>query len=312
MRAHRPHSRGTFTARVRIITNPGSNLSPAAIERYRIQVMPQQIIVDGDAFDTRGGVTAEAIDQWVRTAKQHPHVVGTTAAELMVAYRAAAKDDRDLLVVMTSRKIIGSHDAAQIAAKTLLEQPASAGLRVHVADTGVTDVGAGLACVLAAEAHRAGLGLDEIGDLLERYRQTVQMAISVEQFDYLVKGGRASSVRAFLGNLLGVRPIIGFEQGEIGVLEKISAKADAGKEVVNLLEKRLGRGRRIWAGVFHGRAPERATAVADELRRRFDVAMLWTRPLAPSIYLHCGPGSVGVAAVPLDALPFAPSVIDPL
>jgi DegV family protein with EDD domain len=294
---------------VRVITNPGSNLSPAAIERYGIHVMPQQIIVDGEAFDTRGGISAESIDDWVRTAKQHPHVVGTTAAEFMAAYRAAAKEERELFVVMTSRKIIGSHDAAQIAAKTLLEQPSATGMRIHVADTGVTDMGAGLGCVAACEASRAGLGIVEVGAVLERFRESVEMVISIEQFDYLVKGGRASAVRAFLGNLLGVRPIIGFEKGEIGVLDKISAKADAGHELVGLLEKRLGRGRRIWAGVFHGRAPERAARLADELRRRFDVGLLWTRPLAPSIYLHCGPGSVGVAVVPLDALPFTPGPI---
>jgi fatty acid-binding protein DegV len=44
-----------------------------------------------------------------------------------------------------------------------------------------------------------------------------------------------------------------------------------------------------------------------ELRRRFDIAFLYTRPLSPSIYLHCGPGALGAAVVPLDALPWTPT-----
>ena len=55
------------------------------------------------------------------------------------------------------------------------------------------------------------------------------------------------------------------------------------------------------------RASHHAVKVTAELRRRFDVAFAWNRELSPSIYLHSGPGSVGVTAMPLDVLPFTPA-----
>lgn len=291
---------------MRIITNPGSNLSQAAIERYGIQVMPQQIVVDKQSFDTRSGITHAIIDEWVKTAKEHPHVVGTTAAEFMSAFRAAAKTDKELLAIMTSRKVIGSHDAAVVAAKALREQPAMIDIRVEVVDTGLTDLAAGLACILAGTAHEAGMPLDAIVTMLAAFRQHATLGFSVGTFDYLVKGGRASAVRAFVGQLLGVRPLVSMVEGEVAVVEKLSSRSDPAVDLANWIEKRHGAGRRLWAGIFHGGVPLQVKNLARELRRRFDVAFLCTRELSPSIYLHAGPGALGVTVVPLDVLSFAP------
>jgi DegV family protein with EDD domain len=290
-----------------IVTSPGSNLGEDAVAAYGIHVTPQQIIVDDVAHDTREGVALETVDRWVRTARTHPHVVGTTAAEFVPILREAARREPDVAVIMTSRKVIGSHDAAVIAARKVRELPNLAHARIVVADTGVTDLGAGLACVLAAEAAAAGVGIDALPALLDAYRASVQFAFTVETLDYLVKGGRATAVRAFLANVLGVRPVVAFVDGELKVVSKMSTKAEPAQVLTESLEGSFGKGRRIWAGVFHGNAPAKAAVLTKELRRRFDVAFLCTRALSPSIYLHCGPGTLGVTAVPLDALPWKPA-----
>ncbi|AKT39674.1 DegV family protein [Chondromyces crocatus] len=290
-----------------IVTNPGSNLPEGLVERYDIQVTPQQIVVDGVSHDTRFGIELALIDGWVRTAREHPHVVGTTAAEFVSTFRAALRHDREVLAIMTSRKIIGSYDAAQVAARTLLRLPGEEGAKITVFDTGVTDVGAGLSCILAGEARAAGMPLEDVVQLLEACRREIQVGFVVETLEYLVKGGRATALRAFFANLFGLRPLIAFSSGELKMMSKVSARADAGIAIAQWIAGSLGQGRRVAAAVFHGDAPHKAQRAAEELRRRLDVACLWLRPLSPSIYLHAGPGAVGVAAVPLDQLPWWPA-----
>ncbi|EYF04629.1 DegV family protein [Chondromyces apiculatus] len=289
-----------------IVTNPGSNLPAAVVERYGILVAPQQIVVDGVAHDTRHGVDMAMVEGWVRSAKEHPHVVGTTAAEFVSVLRGATRQDREVLVIMTSRKIIGSFDAAQVAARTLLRMTGNEGVRVVVCDTGVTDAGAGMACILAGEARAAGLSLDEVVQLLDAYRTQVRFGFLTETLEYLVKGGRATALRALLANVLGVRPLVAFNEGELRVVAKVSTKVEPGEALAQWVEGSLGPGRRIWAAIFHGGVPERAVKTAVALRKRLDVSFLWIMPLSPSIYLHTGPGAVGVAVVPLSVLPWWP------
>lgn len=287
-----------------IVTNPGSNLSEAELAAYGVRLTPQQIVVDGVSHDTRAGVTHEQIDAWVRGAKVHPHVVGTTAAEFVTIFRELLRADPEVFAVMTSRKIIGSHDAAVAAARTLVESHKTP--RVHVLDSGVTDLGAGLACALVGEAIVAGLTPAAIEELIAAYRAHARFVFVPETLDYLVKGGRATVVRAFLANVLGVRPLIGFVDGELKVLRKVDKKGDLAAELCAALEETIPAGRPMWAAVMHGGGLVKASLAATAVRARWSVEWQVVRPLSPSIYLHAGPGTVGVAAIDLTALPWRP------
>lgn len=290
---------------MRIVTNPGSNLSPQLLERYDVKLTPQVIVVDEKSYDTRGEVAFESIDLWVRTAKVHPYVVGTTAAEFVTLFREVGKLDGDILAVMTSRKVIGSHDAALSAAKTLASSGGAAP-RVRVADSGMTDGGAGLATILAGEAMRAGRSADEAAALVEAFRTSASFRFIPATLEYLVKGGRATSVRAFLADLLSVRPVVGFVDGEVKAVDRVSAKEPAAKLLANLAVKEFGPGRAIWASILHGGVEPAALALEHELRERFEVRFAYVRPLSASIYLHAGPGALGYAIVPLDRLGWDP------
>ncbi|HTJ83928.1 MAG TPA: DegV family protein [Polyangiaceae bacterium] len=292
-----------------VVTNPGSNLPVELVGKYGIELTPQQIMVDGTAHDTREGVTFEQIDAWVRTAREHPYVLGTNAGEFANLFSRIAQRNKEIFAVMTSRKVIGSHDAAVVAARTVTERHPD--VRIAVGDTGVTDLGAGLACVLAAEARESGATMPQISALIAAFRKNVRFLVAVKTLDYLVKGGRASTMRAFFADLFGLRPLIAFVDGELRAVGKTNAKADPSVALGTWLEKQAGPKRPVWAGVFHGNSPVLAAMMQKELRARFDVSYCLVRPLSPSIYLHLGPESVGAGIIPLDALPWQPSKAPP-
>lgn len=286
-----------------ILTNPGSNLSPAVVARYGIELTPQKIVVDGVEHDTRGEIDPSQIDTWVRTAREHPYVLGTSAAEFAATFAALTKRDRHVLAVMTSRNLIGSHDSAVAAKGALEKQPGRQHVDIRVVDSGFTDIGAGLACILAAEGAAAGHSMNEVVALLDAYRTQSCFALVPDTLEYLVKGGRATALRAFLANVFGVRPLIGMVDGGLTVHAKISTANDRGEAIAAYAERQLGGGRPVWVGIFHGNAPARASSLAESLRRRFVVQYECVRPLAASIYLHGGPGVVGAVVTPVDRLP---------
>ncbi|NUP14004.1 MAG: DegV family EDD domain-containing protein [Polyangiaceae bacterium] len=290
-----------------VVTNPGSNLPTSLVEAYGIEVTPQQIIVDGVAHDTRDGVSFDQIDKWVKTAKEHPYVLGTNAGEFAALFARLAQRDKDILAVMTSRKIIGSFNGAQVASRTVSERHPD--VHITVADCGVTDLGAGLACILAAEARDAGLDATQIAELIDTFREHVRFVVVPKTLDYIVKGGRASSMRAFFAELFGVRPLVAFVDGEIRAVGKASAKGDPTTAISDWLVQNVGPKRPAWVGVFHGGSPAVAAILQKELRSRFDVRYCLSRPLAPSIYLHAGPEAIGAVVVPLDALPWQPTKV---
>lgn len=287
-----------------ILTNPGSNVPPDLVARYGVELTPQKIVVDGVEHDTRGEIDFEQIDAWVKTAREHPFVLGTSAAQFTSVFVELAKRDPHIFAVMTSRKVIQTHDSAVAAKRTLEAQAGRGDVEVHVADSGFTDLGAGFAVALAGEAARSGRSMAEAAALVDAYRTSARFTLVADTLEYLVKGGRATSLRAFMANILRVRPLIGMVDGELATQGKISSSGDREEAIAAHMERELGAGRRVWIGVFHGNTPLRASALARSLSSRFRVEYQCIRPLAASIYLHMGPGAVGAVVAPVDALPF--------
>jgi DegV family protein with EDD domain len=295
---------------VRLITNPGSNLTPELIARYKILVLPQHIVVDGVVHDTRTSPTHGTVEQWVRDAKRWPETVGTTAAESIAGFQQAVREgDTELVVVTTSKKIINSHASAERAKRTLLDSPQGEGARIAIIDTGVTDVGALLACMLAGEAIKARLSFAEVVSVVEAAVRELQVAFALEELTFAVKGGRASFLRAWVADILGVSPILAFTDGALNAVGRYKRRGDVAAAVLAQLQVRVPAGRRVWAAVGHSSDTGRAMLLRGELERVYDVAGCVLRPIAAGVYLKSGPGTLGAAIMPIDALPWKPPAL---
>jgi DegV family protein with EDD domain len=293
-----------------VITNPGSNLPADLVRRYDIVLTPQQISVDGVLHDTRTIHSTERVDQLIAQARNHPFVLGTSAAELLTAFRDVGREHREMMAVMTSRKLIGSHDAAVAAVRTLASLPGAGDLSIQVIDSKTTDIHCGLMALFCAASAKAGRPMHAIAGAAEQLADAGILTFVPPTVDYLVKGGRATFLKAWVADILRISPVISLVEGELKSVGKVPRRDDISMPIAESIVSKLGRARAVWAGVAHGNDAVAAMAVAARLRERLDVRYLIVQPLSPSIYLHCGPGAVLAAAMPIDQLGWTPQPPD--
>lgn len=292
-----------------VITNPGSNMPAALVERFGIVMTPQQISVDGVLHDTRTIQSLATVDELVRKARQHPFVLGTSAGEYVAIFRDIGRQVPELLAVMTSRKLIGSYDAAHAALRTLATIPGR-GPSVSVLDSRSTDVACGLVTLFCAAAAHAGHPMSEVVAVAERFATNGFAAFLPVTIDYLVKGGRASFLKGLAADLIGVSPLLALVDGEIKSAGRVSRRDDMAVALADAVIARVGAGRPVWAAVSHGNSVVTAMAVAARLRERLDVRYMMVQTMAPAIYLHGGAGGLCAAAYPIDGLPWVPKLDD--
>ncbi len=292
---------------MRILTNPGANLPTELVEHYGIVMTSSNIVVDGEPHDCRGDVPLEDVDAWVARASEHPFVLGTSAAEFARCYLEMGEHDDEILVILSSRKLIQSYDSARSAMRTLETHPVGRKLKIRVIDTMSTDLGLGLPIVAAAEAARAGLGLDETVDLVDSLAARSVFAFIPRSLDNLVRGGRASFLRGWMAKMLGLRPLLAFRDGEPQMAGKCSVKDDHPHELAEWIGAQL-HGGPAWIGVSHGGTPEEGERTAEELRSRFAAQYVLVRPITPTVYLHAGPKALAAVVLPLADLPWTPPV----
>lgn len=289
---------------MRIVTNPGANVSPKYLARYPLDLMPINVSVSGKVEQLGDGTTFAQVDDWIARSQDHPTVIGTSAAEFVELFRKIAERDREILVLCGSRKIIGSFVAAQSAARIVAAMARYEDLRIEVVDFRMTDIAVGLCVVMAGEAARMGLSLEQTATLVRAFADQGHLTMVAMDLDRLVKGGRASFVRAWLANVLDVYPLLGFRDGELSALAKVPRASDLGVVLADALVDRVGAGRAVWAAVTYANAPREVEQARKRLHERLAIVHYEERPFAPTSYLQTA-RAIGGAVFPVDALPFA-------
>jgi fatty acid kinase fatty acid binding subunit len=244
---------------------------------------------DGEAKREYVDISTAEFYRLLRQSDQPPKSAQPSPADFSAVFEELSAYEHILCVVL-SAKLSGTFGSAELAAQDF-------GGKVRIIDSKVTSGGT----VILADAiqRRLDRGTDdeEIDALAERFRQERGLLFTVDTLEYLVRGGRIGKAAGLAGQLLSVKPILAFDDGEVAPLKRVRGRAKALGELEEIFRQST-EGQddpNLHVGVGHAEAKEDC----DELVRRVQGA----RPsasldivttLGPVIGTHGGPGTLGL------------------
>ncbi len=157
-------------------------------------------------------------------------------------------------------------------------------------------MGLGLQVLFAARMVRRGLDLDEIRRRIEGLGDRIHVLFVVDTLEFLQRGGRIGKARAWIGSLLGIKPILGVQDGGVVPVDKVRGGRRAHPRIAELLAGRVDPSRPLFMAVAHSRAPVWADRLRQLLEERFEVAEMLMTDIGPVVGTHAGPGCVGCVA----------------
>jgi len=108
---------------------------------------------------------------------------------------------------------------------------------VTVIDSRNLSTGIGWLVLKAAQAAQEGKNAEQITRLIEERSAKIEVKFIIDTLAYLHKGGRCSSVQAFLGSLLKIRPLVKVIGGAMTLTDKVRGKRE--KALDQLLDNAL-------------------------------------------------------------------------
>jgi DegV family protein with EDD domain len=212
-------------------------------------------------------------------------------------YRKLAQTDKNIFSIHISSGLSGTINSARDGGEQVKDEA-----NVSFWDTLTLSGGERFQVMAAALADKAGWAMDKINERLTRIREKTEVIYTLDTLEYLARGGRIGRVKALAGALLNLKPVIRVDtdgkystvKTERTINKSISAIAD------HLVEK-YGSAP-LWITVLHGRFSEKANHLAEEIRRKLNVARLEVRRISPVLGVHTGPGIVGAAVVPMELM----------
>ena len=277
----------------KLYTDTSANLPLALLREYDIAVIPFSYTVNGMAedyneetdFDGKAFYDAMRRGAEVKTSMVNP----ATAAAFFE--RALAQGD-DVLYVGMSGGISGTAHAAALAAEELREKYPHA--KIMTIDTYAASLGEGLQVLEAAELLRAGRSFEEVGDRILTRRPHMCQFFTVDDLNYLKRGGRISGAAALVGSVLGIKPILrGDETGHIVSCGKVRGNKKAYAELADSFDKRaLDKTARI--GIAPADNREGTDYLLGLLRERGFTGECLEVYYEPVTGAHVGPGTAAL------------------
>ena len=211
--------------RYQFITDSACDIPDDTLEAYpEITMLSIPLVVDGQDKRERRDFSITGFYDALEQSKELPTTAHITMVEFFESYeKAAARGAGHLVVLTITSKGSNMHNAACMAKASFFEEPpALAGkLTIDVIDSRTYTVLYGCALVEAAEMARAGAGREAVVAHLSTIPERMDVYFTIFNLDYAKKSGRIGFAAAFVGELLGLRPVMTIRNGEVTMVGKV-------------------------------------------------------------------------------------------
>jgi len=286
------------TRPIAVLTDSACDLPDDILDRHGIGLVALQVMVGDQVFEDRVQIQADEVYRHMRhgrtlTTSQPP------ASAFAAGYEHARAGADEVVTVVLSSGLSGTFANAEAARRSF-----GAG-GVHLVDSRSVSLGLGLLALRAAELAEAGWEAVEIVAECERLRTQNGMFFTVARLDNLIRSGRVSRVKGWLGNLLDMKPILSLDaEGRITPVDRVRGSPALLPKVLELLEDAIpARRERLRMGVVHADAEATAQDIQSALHKRFRPFEIIVSPVTAVIGLHTGPDAWGVFWQVEDGIP---------
>lgn len=262
-----------------------------------VKLLPMDFIIDGEPqsyTDDETGLDVKQFYDIVRTKKPISTTQITPAlyAEFFEPY---LKDGYSALYLCLSSGLSSSFNSACMAADELNAKYKAQLLPVDsIRATGAL----GLLCERMIANKNAGKDLRENYYDLETFKHRIDACAYVDDLDSLKRGGRISKTVAFVGGLLGIKPLITFTDN--GKLEMWGKQRGTKLSINKMVEFYLAEADTETDNlvyITHADEDRYAQELADKIKEVAPRVVIKTRLLSPIIGAHLGPGAMVLSFV---------------
>lgn len=276
---------------VKILTDSASDLSESHYNEYNVEMVPLTVHLDEKEFEDGKTIDPKTIYDAMRKGKS-PTTSQVSAQLFKSIFTSYAEANHPLIYVAFSSELSGTFHAAKMMENEVKEE--YPGAPIHVIDTKCASLGYGLIVIQAAKMAQNGASVEEIVDAVKFKATHMEHIFTVDDLEYLYRGGRVSKTAAFVGTLLKIKPILHVADGKLIPLEKLRGSKKLFTRMLQIMEERGTNFKNQTIGISHGDDIERAEQLAAMIKEKFGVQEIEIEMVGSVIGAHSGPGTLAL------------------
>ncbi len=276
-----------------IFTDTACDIIPETLQAWNVKYVSLTFrFQDEDKEYTESDIPSSAFYDRMRGG-----AVAKTAAVNSETFRVAFETElsagRDVLYIGFSSGLSTTYNSARMSAQELSEQYPDR--TIITIDSLAASAGFGLLVALAVQKRDEGADIQTLADYVRDLIPRLCHWFTVDDLVYLKRGGRVSPTVAFVGNLLGIKPVLHVDdEGHLISMSKtrgrraaIAALAQKYGELIENPEQNI-------AFISHGDCMSDALKLKEMIESQYGANVTLITPVGTVIGAHSGPGTLAL------------------
>lgn len=249
----------------------------------------------GVSFDGGATVTKEMSAETFYATMRAGGVAKTAAMDadtLTARFAEEAEKGNDVLYLALSSGLSDTCFAGQEAMQRLAARYPER--RFATVDTLSASGGYGLLVSLAVQKKQRGADMGTVIDFVEETRLRICHWFTVDDSAYLRRGGRMGKTAAFVGNVLGIKPVLHMDDmGRLVNMFKVRGRKHAVAALADAFgEAALASTDTVY--ISHADCAADAEALRTLLMEKYGTAVPLVTEIGPVVGAHAGPGTLAI------------------
>ena len=220
---------------MRIFADSASDLPKSFFAENDVTLIPLHVLIDGKEYEDIIEIDSREVYKTIRAGGQ-PKTSQVSPDELLERWTELSKSGEEGIYIAFSSELSGTHNTAVMMRDQVKEE--NKNLNLVIVDSKCASLGYGLLIKEAVRLRNAGETLDEIEEKIRFMAEHMEHLFTVEDLDYMARGGRVSKASAFIGGLLNIKPLLHVEDGKLVPIEKHRGRKKVLRRIVELMEER--------------------------------------------------------------------------
>jgi len=275
--------------KIALITDSACDIDSETVSKYNIRILPFKIIYTDREYTDKVDITSKEIYDNMKS--EIPKSSQPTMEDIESAYKKLeAENYTHVIAVVISSGLSGTYNAFKIVSEKFES------IETYIYDTKSTSVCEGIILKNCGELIEAGKSFESIVQAMPEMKKKLHFFFVFGSLEYARKGGRIGRISGTIGELLDIKPIVGFDEkyGQCFTNAKVRGKNKAVHKLVELGDE-IVKNQKCDAYIVHGNVEEDAKKVYDVLLGNPNIEHVYlVGQISAIVGVYSGPGTIGV------------------
>lgn len=217
--------------KIKLICDSLCDIPQEIQDKEYVEVVPLTIILEDKEYKDGVDINKEEYYKLLKATNALPKTSQATYIQFSEVFNRYLNEGYEIICINGSSKSSGTYQSAILARNDIEENKE----KVHIFDSLSLSLGSGQYVIKACELIENGLNVQDIINELEKIRESVVLLFAPSTLDYLKRSGRVSVASAIIGNMLNLKPIFSFPQGEAKLIDKVRGQKNLVNKLIEII-----------------------------------------------------------------------------